>query len=64
MGVVFWMDYWRDTGQNGIWRLLGIQCRDEMGMESGQVLIDKKWHMDAYVLLFSSPSPLEECDRG
>jgi len=46
MGAVFWMDYWRDTSENGVWRLIGVQCRDERGMESGQVLIDKTKHMD------------------
>ncbi|GAA5960708.1 hypothetical protein JCM3765_007298 [Sporobolomyces pararoseus] len=50
-GAVFWGDFWKDTKENGIWRVLGIQCRDEWTMESGQVLIDKSRHLDALILL-------------
>ncbi|GAA5928911.1 uncharacterized protein JCM15063_004005 [Sporobolomyces koalae] len=50
-GAVFWNDYWKDTAENAIWRILGIQCRDEWTMESGQVLIDKRKHSDALILL-------------
>ncbi|GAA5916742.1 uncharacterized protein JCM6883_000015 [Sporobolomyces salmoneus] len=50
-GAVFWPDFWKDGKENAIWRILGIQCRDEWSMESGQVLIDKTRHLDALVLL-------------
>jgi alpha 1,2-mannosyltransferase len=46
-GAVFWGDFWKDTKENAIWRVIGIQCRDEWTMESGQVLIDKSRHLDA-----------------
>lgn len=46
-GAVFWGDYWKDTKENAIWRILGVQCRDEWTMESGQVVIDKSRHLDA-----------------
>lgn len=47
MGAVFWQDYWRDTADNGIWSVLGVQCRDEFTMEAGQFVIDKRRHLDA-----------------
>ncbi|GAA6010782.1 hypothetical protein JCM11491_002943 [Sporobolomyces phaffii] len=50
-GAVFWADYWKDTRENAIWRILGVQCRDEWTMESGQVLIDKARHLDALILV-------------
>ncbi|GAA5887485.1 hypothetical protein JCM16303_003433 [Sporobolomyces ruberrimus] len=50
-GVVLWNDFWKDSRENGIWRVLGIQCRDELSVESGQVLVDKARHMDALILL-------------
>lgn len=29
---------------------VGVRCRDEFEMEAGQMLIDKKYHMDALLL--------------
>lgn len=41
-GAVFWPDYGRLHETRSIWKLLGIQWRDEAEFESGQILIDKR----------------------
>ncbi|ORY88796.1 mannosyltransferase putative-domain-containing protein [Leucosporidium creatinivorum] len=51
LGAMFWSDYWKDSAENAIWRILGVQCRDEFTMESGQILIDKRRHLDALLLV-------------
>lgn len=51
LGAMFWSDYWKDSPENAIWRILGVQCRDEWTMESGQILIDKRRHLDALLLV-------------
>ena len=33
-----------------IWGIIGTQCRDEWEMEAGQIMIDKRRHMDALLL--------------
>jgi hypothetical protein len=40
-GAVFWPDYWRFAPERPIWRLTGVEYRDEPEFESGQLLIDK-----------------------
>lgn len=47
MGALFWGDYWKDSAENGIWSVLGVQCRDEWTFEAGQFVIDKRRHLDA-----------------
>lgn len=46
-GALFWPDFWKDVARNGIWSILGVQCRDEWTMEAGQILISKREHLDA-----------------
>ncbi|GAA5821126.1 hypothetical protein JCM11251_001976 [Rhodosporidiobolus azoricus] len=50
LGAIFWPDYWRTQTDNPIWALLGVPCRDEWEQEAGQILIDKKMHLDALYL--------------
>ncbi|GAA5893045.1 hypothetical protein JCM6882_006924 [Rhodosporidiobolus microsporus] len=51
MGVVLWPDYWKDQPENAIWSILGVQCRDELTAEAGQLLIRKSQHLDALILV-------------
>ncbi|GAA6044137.1 hypothetical protein JCM8097_002789 [Rhodosporidiobolus ruineniae] len=51
MGVVLWPDYFKDQPENGIWAILGVQCRDEWTAEAGQLLIRKSEHLDALILV-------------
>ncbi|KAL7416020.1 mannosyltransferase putative-domain-containing protein [Mrakia frigida] len=48
--AMFWPDYWKSAASNPIWAILGVRCRDEWEMEAGQILIDKKYHLDAMLL--------------
>ncbi|GAA5930315.1 uncharacterized protein JCM15063_004771 [Sporobolomyces koalae] len=50
LGVMFWPDYWRTSADNAIWAILGVPCRDEWEQEAGQILVDKKQHLDALLL--------------
>ncbi|GAA5958578.1 hypothetical protein JCM3765_006679 [Sporobolomyces pararoseus] len=50
LGVMFWPDYWRTSADNSIWATIGVPCRDEWEQEAGQILIDKKYHLDALLL--------------
>lgn len=47
LGAMIWPDYWRDSPDNAIWSIIGVQCRDEWTQEAGQVLINRRVHMDA-----------------
>lgn len=49
--AMFWPDYWKTAASNPIWAILGVRCRDEWEMEAGQILIDKKFHLDAMLLV-------------
>lgn len=40
----------KTAASNPVWALLGVACRDEWEMEAGQIIIDKKYHMDALLL--------------
>ncbi|KPV76673.1 glycosyltransferase family 71 protein, partial [Rhodotorula graminis WP1] len=51
MGAVLWPDFFKDQPENGIWAILGVQCRDEWSTESGQVLIRKSRHLDVLPLV-------------
>ncbi|KAL7412567.1 mannosyltransferase putative-domain-containing protein [Mrakia frigida] len=48
--AMFWPDYWKTAHHNPIWAIMGVRCRNEWEMEAGQILIDKKYHMDAMLL--------------
>lgn len=50
LGAMFWPDYWKTSPVNPIWAIIGTQCRDEWEQEAGQILIDKRRHMDALLL--------------
>lgn len=51
LGAMFWPDYWKTGPMNPIWSIIGTQCRDEFEQESGQIVIDKRVHMDALLLV-------------
>ncbi|DAZ97852.1 TPA: hypothetical protein N0F65_003279 [Lagenidium giganteum] len=59
-GAVFWPDYWRATdslfnihGDSFLWQYFGLPFVDMFEQESGQVLIDRRRHLDALnVLMF------------
>ncbi|KAF8517044.1 mannosyltransferase putative-domain-containing protein [Hysterangium stoloniferum] len=50
LGVYFTPDYWKTSASNPIWHILGVQCRDEWEQEAGQIVIDKRRHLDAMLL--------------
>jgi alpha 1,2-mannosyltransferase len=50
LGAMFWVDYWKTSASNPMWHILGVQCRDEWEQEAGQILIDKRRHLDAMLL--------------
>ncbi|GHJ88582.1 hypothetical protein NliqN6_4984 [Naganishia liquefaciens] len=48
----FWAtpDYWKTSANNPMWAILGIRCRNEWEMEAGQIFVDKKYHLDVFLL--------------
>ncbi|KAF8577361.1 glycosyltransferase family 71 protein [Ramaria rubella] len=50
LGVFFAPDYWKTSASNPIWHIIGVQCRDEWEQEAGQIVIDKRRHLDAMLL--------------
>ena len=50
LGVYFAPDYWKTSASNPIWHIIGVQCRDEWEQEAGQILVDKRRHLDAMLL--------------
>jgi len=34
-----------------MWAIMGVKCRNEWEMESGQMVIDKKRHLDVMLLV-------------
>jgi len=50
LGVYFTPDYWKTSASNPIWHILGVQCRDEWEQEAGQIVVDKRRHLDAMLL--------------
>lgn len=50
LGVFFTPDYWKTSASNPIWHIIGVQCRDEWEQEAGQIIIDKRRHLDAMLL--------------
>ncbi len=49
-GAVFWPDYGRLAPERKIWRLCGVEYRDEPEHETGQILVDKGKCWDALCL--------------
>ncbi|KAF8494303.1 mannosyltransferase putative-domain-containing protein [Gautieria morchelliformis] len=50
LGVYFTPDYWKTSASNPIWHIIGVQCRDEWEQEAGQIIVDKRRHLDAMLL--------------
>lgn len=50
LGVYFAPDYWKTSASNPIWQIIGVQCRDEWEQEAGQIIVDKRRHLDAMLL--------------
>ncbi|KAK4688144.1 alpha 1,2-mannosyltransferase, partial [Tremellales sp. Uapishka_1] len=44
-------DYWKTSANNPIWAIIGVKCRNEWEMETGQMFIDKKRHLDVFLLI-------------
>lgn len=50
LGMFFTPDYWKTSASNPIWQILGVQCRDEWEQEAGQIVVDKRRHLDVMLL--------------
>lgn len=44
-------DYWKTAANNPIWAIMGVKCRQEWEMETGQMYIDKRHHLDVLWLI-------------
>lgn len=44
-------DYWKTSANNPIWAIMGVKCRNEWEMETGQMFVDKKSHLDVFLLI-------------
>ncbi|WVQ74113.1 hypothetical protein IAR50_003703 [Cryptococcus sp. DSM 104548] len=51
LGVWMTPDYWKTGANNPIWAIMGVKCRNEWEMETGQMFIDKKRHLDVFLLV-------------
>lgn len=51
LGIWATPDYWKTSGNNAIWAIIGVRCRDEWEMETGQMFIDKAHHLDVFLLI-------------
>ncbi|OWZ63999.1 hypothetical protein AYX14_06586 [Cryptococcus neoformans] len=51
LGIWATPDYWKTSANNPIWAIMGVKCRNEWEMETGQVFIDKKRHLDVFLLV-------------
>ena len=51
LGIWATPDYWKTSANNPIWAILGVKCRNEWEMETGQMFIDKKAHLDTFLLI-------------
>ena len=40
-GTLFWPDFWKTEAENPIWQVIDTQCKDEMELESGQIVVNK-----------------------
>jgi hypothetical protein len=51
LGIWATPDYWKTPSNNPMWAIMGVKCRNEWEMESGQMVIDKKRHLDVMLLV-------------
>jgi hypothetical protein len=51
LGIWATPDYWKTPSNNPMWAIMGVKCRNEWEMESGQMVVDKKRHMDVMLLV-------------
>jgi hypothetical protein len=51
LGIWATPDYWKTSANNPIWAIIGVKCRNEWEMETGQMFIDKKLHLDTFFLI-------------
>jgi alpha 1,2-mannosyltransferase len=51
LGIWATPDYWKTPSNNPMWAIMGVKCRNEWEMESGQMVIDKKSHLDVMLLV-------------
>ena len=51
LGIWATPDYWKTSANNPIWAIMGVKCRNEWEMETGQMFIDKKRHLDVFLLV-------------
>ncbi|EJT50851.1 hypothetical protein A1Q1_07959 [Trichosporon asahii var. asahii CBS 2479] len=51
LGFYLTPDYWKTSAVNPLWAVMGVACRDEWEVETGQVLVDKARHLDVFHLL-------------
>lgn len=51
LGFYLTPDYWKTSPVNPLWAIMGVKCRDEWEVETGQVLVDKSRHLDVFMLL-------------
>lgn len=51
LGIWLTPDYWKTSANNPIWAILGVKCRNEWEMETGQIFVDKKLHLDVFLLI-------------
>ncbi|KAJ3310815.1 hypothetical protein HDV04_004591 [Boothiomyces sp. JEL0838] len=57
-GMILWPDFWTLTGENPLWRILGLECINEKEHESGQVVVQKsRLFHQLQVSLYLSMSP-------
>ncbi|KAJ3275194.1 hypothetical protein HDV01_000919 [Terramyces sp. JEL0728] len=57
-GMILWPDFWTQTGENPLWRILGLECIDEKEHESGQVVVNKNLlYHQLQLSLYLSMSP-------
>jgi hypothetical protein len=51
LGIYFTPDYWKTSANNPIWAIIGVKCRNEWEFETGQIFVDKKLHLDVFLLI-------------
>ncbi|OCF42356.1 hypothetical protein I317_03860 [Kwoniella heveanensis CBS 569] len=51
LGIFATPDYWKTSANNPIWAIMGVKCRNEWEMETGQMFVDKKMHLDVFLLI-------------
>ncbi|WVW78612.1 hypothetical protein I302_100571 [Kwoniella bestiolae CBS 10118] len=51
LGIWATPDYWKTSANNPIWSIIGVKCRNEWEMETGQMFVDKKLHLDVFLLI-------------